>query len=64
MAQIAQEKERAIREDAEESRRREIEIRTGSKPMTRAERIKELRKNEMVVGSVDDVKKHQDAETV
>ncbi|KAK6458905.1 uncharacterized protein RJT20DRAFT_124019 [Scheffersomyces xylosifermentans] len=59
MAVIAEERERALKEDAEASRRREIEIRTGSKPMTRAEKVKELRKNEMVVGSIEDVKKQR-----
>ncbi|EGW34480.1 uncharacterized protein SPAPADRAFT_59912 [Spathaspora passalidarum NRRL Y-27907] len=61
---IAVERDRALREDAEASRRREIEIRTGAKPMTRAEKLKELRKNEMVVGSIDDVKKQREGEEV
>ncbi|KAK6200209.1 uncharacterized protein RJT21DRAFT_121103 [Scheffersomyces amazonensis] len=62
---ISAERERAMQEDAEASRRREIEIRTGAKTMTRAEKLKELRKNEMVVGSIDDVKKQrEDIETV
>ena len=43
MNAIALERE-ALKEDAEASRRREIEIRTGSKPMSRAEKLKELRK--------------------
>lgn len=59
MAQILEERQRAIREDAEENRRREIELRTGSKPMSRAEKVRELRKNEMVLGSIDDVKKNR-----
>lgn len=59
MAEIVEERQKAIKEDAEASRRREIEIRTGSKPMTRAEKVKELRKNEMVLGSIDDVKKQR-----
>ncbi|KAI3404042.2 hypothetical protein KGF56_003201 [Candida oxycetoniae] len=59
MNAIAMEREKAYREDAEASRRREIEIRTGTKPMTRAEKVKELRKNEIVVGSIDDVKRNQ-----
>ena len=50
MNAIALEREKALKEDAEASRRREIEIRTGSKPMSRAEKLKELRKNETVVG--------------
>lgn len=56
MAMIERERERAFKEDAEASRRREIEIRTGAKPMTRAERQKEMRKNEVVLGSIDDRK--------
>ncbi|CCE84085.1 Piso0_004688 [Millerozyma farinosa CBS 7064] len=59
MAQILEERQRAIKEDAEENRRREIELRTGSKPMSRAEKVRELRKNEMVLGSIDDVKKNR-----
>ncbi|KAI5966807.1 uncharacterized protein KGF55_000216 [Candida pseudojiufengensis] len=57
MNAIAVARERAFKEDAEANRRREIEIRTGSKPMTTAERRKELRKNETVVGSIDDLKR-------
>lgn len=59
MTLIKQERERALKEDAEANRRREIEIRTGSKPMTRTEKLKELRKNEMVVGLIDDKKKEE-----
>lgn len=59
MALIESERERAYKEDAEASRRREIEIRTGAKPMTRTEKIKELRKNQLVVGSIDDAKKNK-----
>ncbi|KAI5950964.1 hypothetical protein KGF54_004038 [Candida jiufengensis] len=59
MNAIALARERAFKEDAEANRRREIEIRTGSKPMTTAERRKELRKNETVVGSIDDKKKEK-----
>lgn len=57
MLEITEGKERAMQEDLEASRRREIEIRTGTKPMTRAEKTRELRKNEMVVGTIDDVKR-------
>lgn len=60
MALIKLERERALKEDAEANRRREIEIRTGSKPMTRAEKLKELRKNEMVVGLIDDKKREEE----
>ncbi|KAG5421084.1 hypothetical protein I9W82_000174 [Candida metapsilosis] len=59
MNAIAIEREKAFKEDAEANRRREIEIRTGftgSKSMTTAERRKELRKNETVVGTIDDIK--------
>ncbi|RCK62737.1 Transcription factor TFIIIB component B'' [Candida viswanathii] len=62
MNAIALEREKALKEDAEANRRREIEIRTGAKPMTRAEKVKELRKNETVVGSIDDIKKQREAE--
>lgn len=55
--EIQSERERAIKEDLEASRKREMEIRTGSRIMTRAERERELRKNEVVVGTVDDSKK-------
>lgn len=55
--QIEEEKQKAAREDAEASRRREFEIRTGIKPMSRKEKQQEYRKNEMVVGSIDDIKK-------
>ncbi|KAL6454786.1 LOW QUALITY PROTEIN: BDP1 Transcription factor TFIIIB component B'' [Candida maltosa Xu316] len=63
MNNIALEREKALKEDAEANRRREIEIRTGAKPMTRAEKMKELRKNETVVGSIDDVKRQREAES-
>lgn len=53
MNEIQSEREKAIKEDLEASRKREMEIRTGSRMMTRAERERELRKNEIVVGTVD-----------
>lgn len=59
MAEMASERNRAMKEDAEASRQREYEIRTGAKPMTRSEKIKELRKNEVVMGSIGEVKKQQ-----
>ena len=59
MAEIASERDRAMKEDAEASRQREFEIRTGAKKMSRSEKIKELRKNEVVMGSVGEVKKQQ-----
>lgn len=55
--EIQSEREKAIKEDLEASRKREMELRTGSRIMTRAERERELRKNEVVVGTVDDTKK-------
>ncbi|ODQ81674.1 hypothetical protein BABINDRAFT_165205 [Babjeviella inositovora NRRL Y-12698] len=55
-------KQKAKLEDAEVQRRREIEIRTGTRTMSRAEKIKELRQNETVVGTVDDVKKKRELE--
>lgn len=63
MEEINREKENAMKADLEASRRREIEIRTGAKPMTRKERIVQLRANETVVGSIDDVKKKKEVET-
>lgn len=60
MEEITLERERAIKEDLEASRKREIEIRTGAKPMTRTERQREFRKNETVVGSIEDVKKSRE----
>ncbi|CAK9436349.1 uncharacterized protein LODBEIA_P09070 [Lodderomyces beijingensis] len=60
MNAIAIEREKAFREDAEASRKREIEIRTGTKPMTRAEKMRELRKNETVLGSIDDIKRQRE----
>ncbi|CUM66519.1 uncharacterized protein PRCAT00004185001 [Priceomyces carsonii] len=56
---IVKERERAMQEDAEANRRREIELRTGSKPLPRNERIKELRKNQMVIGTIEDIKKQR-----
>lgn len=56
MNEIQSEREKAIKEDLETSRKREMELRTGSRIMTRAERERELRKNEEVVGTVDDVR--------
>lgn len=52
--EITTERERAIKEDLEASRKREIEIRTGAKPMTRSQMKAEFKKNETVVGSLDD----------
>lgn len=59
IAEINEEKERAIQDDKEANRKREHEIRTGSK-MTRAEKQREFRKNEQVIGSIDDVKKKRE----
>lgn len=52
--EITTEREKAIKEDLEASRKREIEIRTGAKPMTRTQMKAEFKKNEIVVGSIDD----------
>lgn len=58
MAQIVAQREQAIKEDAEESRKREFAIRTGGQvKMTKRERERELRKNEVIVGDIADVKK-------
>lgn len=56
LEEINTERERAIEEDLEANRKREMELRTGSK-MTARERKEQLRRNEIVVGTVDDVKK-------
>ncbi|CAH2354990.1 transcription factor TFIIIB component B'' [[Candida] railenensis] len=61
MAQIVAQREQAIKEDAEESRKREFAIRTGGQvKMTKQERERELRKNEVIVGDIADVKKKYD----
>lgn len=57
IVEIQSEREKAIKEDLEANRKREMELRTGSRIMTRAERERELRKNEVVLGTVDDNKK-------
>lgn len=57
MKQIVAQKEQAKKEDEEASRRREFEYRTGTKQMSRSERARELRKNEVVVGTIDEDKK-------
>lgn len=57
MREISAEREKAIKEDLETNRKREIEIRTGAKPMTKAERARMIRQNEVVVGEIDDVKR-------
>lgn len=59
IAEINKEKEKAIQDDKEANRKREYEIRTGSK-MTRAEKQREFRKNEQVIGSIDEVKKKRE----
>lgn len=51
--EITNERERAIKEDLEASRKREIEFRTGTKPMTRTQMKQEFKKNETVVGTLD-----------
>lgn len=51
--EITTERERAIKEDLEASRKREIEMRTGAKPMTRSQMKAEFKKNEVVVGTLD-----------
>lgn len=57
MALIAKEREKAMKEDAEASRLREIEYRSGgTKFITRLRGADALRKNEEVMGSIDDVK--------
>lgn len=59
MEEINAERERAIEEDLEANRKREMEYRTGSK-MSARERKENLRRNEIVVGTVDDVKKSRE----
>ncbi|GEQ72512.1 hypothetical protein JCM33374_g6199 [Metschnikowia sp. JCM 33374] len=61
MREINAEREKAIKEDLEFNRKREIEIRTGSKPMTKAERSRMIRQNEVVVGEIEDVKRTRES---
>lgn len=53
MEEITQEREKAIKDDLEASRKREIEIRIGAKPLTRSQMKAEFKKNETVVGTID-----------
>jgi transcription factor TFIIIB component B'' len=53
MRHIAAQRDKAIKEDQEAHRKREFELRTGTKQMTARERARELRKNEVVVGLID-----------
>ncbi|ODV79875.1 transcription factor IIIB, Bdp1 subunit [Suhomyces tanzawaensis NRRL Y-17324] len=64
LAAMALEREKAMKDDAEKNRQREIEFRTGAKSMTRAEKIKELRKNEMVVGSIAERPQPEDTKPI
>lgn len=57
ISQIEEEKEKAAKEDAEASRKREYQIRTGSIKISRKEKLQELRRNEQVVGTIDNIKK-------
>lgn len=52
-------KEKAKEEDLERQRKQELEVKNNweSKPKSRKERMNELTKHEVVVGSIDDVKK-------
>lgn len=51
--EIIKSRERALKEDAETNRQKEIQRRTGSKPIPRLSKTKELRKNEEMVGTID-----------
>lgn len=51
MEEITMEREKAHRADLEASLKREVQLRTGSKPISRID-PEEIRKNEVVVGSV------------
>ncbi|ONH66903.1 Transcription factor TFIIIB component B'' [Cyberlindnera fabianii] len=57
LKELAAAKEKAKEEDTQRQKKREFEIQTGQRTMTRQERITELTKNETVLGSIDDVKK-------
>lgn len=61
LEEINNERERAIKEDLETNRKREIELRAGTKPGSRRDRIRELRKGEVVVGTIDDVKRSRES---
>lgn len=54
LTQISEAKAKAVQQDAEANRQREVTARTGYKAMLRLARVRELRKNEVVVGSVDE----------
>ncbi|ODV58382.1 transcription factor IIIB, Bdp1 subunit [Ascoidea rubescens DSM 1968] len=53
--QLIKEKEKAKQEDEEAERRKEIEIRTGIRKLTRSEQILQLRKHEEVLGTIDEM---------
>lgn len=49
-------KEKAREEDALKQKKKEFEVKTGQRQLTRQERLMELRKGETVIGSVEDKK--------
>jgi transcription factor TFIIIB component B'' len=59
-------REKAKEEDLLKQKKQELEMRNGwnSRPMTRKERMSELRKHETVLGSIEDIKKQREEEQV
>lgn len=57
-------REKAREEDAIKQKKKEEEVKAGghNKPLSRQERLMELRKNETVVGSIDDIKRQREEE--
>ncbi|CAK7890690.1 transcription factor TFIIIB component B'' [[Candida] anglica] len=62
MEQFENDRKKAKEEEKVRERQLEIERKTGTKSMTRAEKVRELRRNETVLGSIEDVKKQRDDE--
>ncbi|ODV73658.1 transcription factor TFIIIB subunit BDP1 CYBJADRAFT_167681 [Cyberlindnera jadinii NRRL Y-1542] len=57
-------REKAKEEDLQKQKKREHEIVTGQRTMTRQEKLTQLSKNETVIGSIDEVKKQRQEETI
>lgn len=52
-------REKAKEEDSQKQKKKEYEIQTGQRTMTRQERLTELTKHETVVGSIEDIRKRR-----
>lgn len=63
LKELSAAKEKAKEEDTQKQKKREMEIQTGQRTMTRQERISELTKHETVLGSIDEMKKQRHEET-